>query len=97
MLAKEMEILVSLGFNVHVQLPYALLIHYLRLLSLESDEEVTQCAWSYLNDAWVYLLVPACGYLTDGLLFPDLASKPTFMSATNHPSSRAWPSSSPPA
>lgn len=51
MIEMEMVFLVSLGFHVHPQLPYGLLIHYLRLLGLESNQKATQHAWSFLNDA----------------------------------------------
>ncbi|KAG2226034.1 hypothetical protein INT45_002500 [Circinella minor] len=46
----EMQILKKLGFNVHVQLPYGLMINYLRILDLEEDEKVAGRAWNYLND-----------------------------------------------
>ncbi|KAI8143483.1 cyclin-like protein [Fennellomyces sp. T-0311] len=46
----EMQILKRLGFNVHVQLPYGLMINYLRILGLEEDETVAGRAWNYLND-----------------------------------------------
>ncbi|KAG1525317.1 hypothetical protein G6F52_003432 [Rhizopus delemar] len=46
----EMQILRKLGFHVHVQLPYNLMINYLRILGLEDDEKVTKRAWNYLND-----------------------------------------------
>jgi hypothetical protein len=46
----EMQILRKLGFHVHVQLPYNLMINYLRILGLEDDEKVTKKAWNYLND-----------------------------------------------
>ncbi|KAI9475361.1 Fanconi anemia protein FancD2 nuclease-domain-containing protein [Zychaea mexicana] len=46
----EMQILKRLGFNVHVELPYGLMINYLRILGLEEDEKVAGKAWNYLND-----------------------------------------------
>ncbi|KAI8981778.1 cyclin-like protein [Mycotypha africana] len=46
----EMEILRKLGFMVYVQLPYNLMINYLRILGLEDNTEVTRRAWNYLND-----------------------------------------------
>ncbi|CAO3703974.1 unnamed protein product [Rhizopus stolonifer] len=46
----EMQILRKLGFHVHVQLPYNLMINYLRILGLEDDEIVAKRAWNYLND-----------------------------------------------
>jgi hypothetical protein len=49
-IAAEMQILRRLGFNVHVQLPYNLMVNYLRILGLEDDERVAKRAWNYLND-----------------------------------------------
>ncbi|KAI9312220.1 cyclin-like protein [Dichotomocladium elegans] len=49
-IAGEMQILKQLGFNVHVQLPYATIINYLRILGLEEDEAAASKAWNYLND-----------------------------------------------
>lgn len=49
-IAAEMQILRKLGFIVHVQLPYNLMINYLRILDLEENEKVTKRAWNYLND-----------------------------------------------
>ncbi|KAI9363654.1 cyclin-like protein [Pilaira anomala] len=46
----EMQILRKLGFIVHVQLPYNLMINYLRILGLEDHETVARRAWNYLND-----------------------------------------------
>ncbi|KAI5124345.1 hypothetical protein M0805_008952 [Coniferiporia weirii] len=57
----EMQILKRLGFNVHVVLPYGTLVNYLRVLGLVDQEEVSQRAWGYLNDALqtpVYALYP---------------------------------------
>ncbi|KAG0184685.1 hypothetical protein DFQ28_010714 [Apophysomyces sp. BC1034] len=50
LIAAEMHILKQLGFNVHVQLPYGLMINYLRILDLEDHEKVAGRAWNYLND-----------------------------------------------
>ncbi|CAG8433547.1 6737_t:CDS:2 [Ambispora gerdemannii] len=47
----EMQILKRLGFNVHVQLPYGLMVNYLRVLELTEHKEIPQKAWGYLNDA----------------------------------------------
>ncbi|KAI8093431.1 cyclin-L1 [Halteromyces radiatus] len=47
----EMYILKQLGFNVQVQLPYSLMINYLRILGLEDHESVPTRAWNYLNDS----------------------------------------------
>ncbi|ORX54488.1 cyclin-L1 [Hesseltinella vesiculosa] len=47
----EMHILKQLGFNVQVQLPYSLMINYLRILDLEEDEKIPTVAWNYLNDS----------------------------------------------
>lgn len=49
-IAAEMQILRKLGFIVHVQLPYNLMINYLRILGLEDHETVARRAWNYLND-----------------------------------------------
>lgn len=49
----EMQILKKLGFNVHVQLPYGLMVNYLKVLELTDHETIPQKAWGYLNDAWV--------------------------------------------
>ncbi|KAI8076180.1 cyclin-like protein [Thamnidium elegans] len=49
-IAAEMQILRKLGFIVHVQLPYNLMINYLRILGLEDHEMVAKRAWNYLND-----------------------------------------------
>jgi hypothetical protein len=46
----EMQILRKLGFIVHVQLPYNLMINYLRILGLEDDEYLPRRTWNYLND-----------------------------------------------
>lgn len=53
-IAAEMQILRKLGFIVHVQLPYNLMINYLRILDLEENEKVTKRAWNYLNDGYVF-------------------------------------------
>ncbi|CAJ0745245.1 21142_t:CDS:2 [Entrophospora sp. SA101] len=47
----EMQILKRLGFNVHVQLPYGLMVNYLKTLELTEHEVIPQKAWGYLNDA----------------------------------------------
>ncbi|RUS32899.1 cyclin-like protein [Jimgerdemannia flammicorona] len=47
----EMQILKRLGFNVHVQLPYGLMVNYLRVLNLTEHERIPNRAWSYLNDS----------------------------------------------
>ncbi|KAG9292132.1 hypothetical protein G9A89_005276 [Geosiphon pyriformis] len=47
----EMQILKRLGFNVHVQLPYGLMVNYLKVLELTEHEEIPQKAWGYLNDS----------------------------------------------
>ncbi|KAI8368446.1 cyclin-like protein [Choanephora cucurbitarum] len=49
-IAAEMQILRKLGFIVHVQLPYNLMINYLRILGLEEHRAITRRAWNYLND-----------------------------------------------
>lgn len=56
-IAAEMQILRKLGFIVHVQLPYNLMINYLRILDLEENEKVTKRAWNYLNDGYVCLRI----------------------------------------
>ncbi|CAO3586245.1 unnamed protein product [Absidia cylindrospora] len=47
----EMQLLKQLGFNVQVQLPYSLMINYLRILGLEDHESVPSRAWNYVNDS----------------------------------------------
>ncbi|CAG8447153.1 5639_t:CDS:2 [Scutellospora calospora] len=47
----EMQILKKLGFNVHVQLPYGLMVNYLKVLELTEHETIPQRAWGYLNDS----------------------------------------------
>ncbi|KAF9091080.1 hypothetical protein BGX29_011136 [Mortierella sp. GBA35] len=46
----EMQILKKLGFNVHVQLPYAIMINYLKVLELIEHPVIPQRAWNFLND-----------------------------------------------
>ncbi|CAG8734405.1 11963_t:CDS:2, partial [Acaulospora morrowiae] len=46
-----MQILRRLGFDVHVQLPYGLMVNYLKVLELTEHEVIPQKAWGYLNDA----------------------------------------------
>ncbi|ORZ16360.1 cyclin-like protein [Absidia repens] len=50
-IAAEMQLLKQLGFNVQVQLPYSLMINYLRILGLEDHESVPSRAWNYVNDS----------------------------------------------
>ncbi|TIB73557.1 hypothetical protein E3Q22_04323 [Wallemia mellicola] len=52
----EMQILKRLAFDVYVQQPYALLVNYINVLDLSSNQGLSQRAWSYLNDS---LLTPA--------------------------------------
>ncbi|KAJ1920870.1 hypothetical protein IWQ60_006910 [Tieghemiomyces parasiticus] len=47
----ELQLLKRLAFNVQVELPYALLVNYLRCLQLSGHPVVPQRAWNYLNDA----------------------------------------------
>lgn len=51
LIVAEMQILKRLGFSVHIQLPYALMVNYLSALDLTETDDVPQRAWSYLNDA----------------------------------------------
>ncbi|ORX89340.1 cyclin-like protein, partial [Basidiobolus meristosporus CBS 931.73] len=51
LLQAEMLILTKLAFNVQVQLPYGMLINYIRSLELTNHPEVPQMAWNYLNDS----------------------------------------------
>ncbi|KAF8941169.1 cyclin-like protein [Dissophora ornata] len=46
----EMQILKKLGFNVHVQLPYAIMVNYLKVLELTDHPTIPQRAWGFLND-----------------------------------------------
>ncbi|KAJ2161687.1 hypothetical protein GGF46_001280 [Coemansia sp. RSA 552] len=50
MVIAEIQILRRLGFNVQVELPYGLLVNYLRSLELTEVPRVPQLAWNYLND-----------------------------------------------
>lgn len=50
----ELQILKKLGFNVHVQLPYGLMVNYLKVLELTEHDTIPQKAWGYLNDAYVF-------------------------------------------
>lgn len=61
-LVAEMQLLKRLGFRVYVSLPHAMMINYLQVLGLSDAELVmkdgskmsaAQCAWNYLNDAYV--------------------------------------------
>ncbi|KAJ2635641.1 hypothetical protein GGF40_003486 [Coemansia sp. RSA 1286] len=51
MVIAELQILRKLGFNVQVELPYGLLVNYLRSLQLTDHLEIPQLAWNYLNDS----------------------------------------------
>lgn len=70
-LTAEMQVLKRLGFHVHVELPYALMINYLQTMgmlhaTIASKQAPTrvkcvQVAWNYLSDALqtpVYCLFP---------------------------------------
>ncbi|KAJ2702422.1 hypothetical protein H4R19_005365 [Coemansia spiralis] len=50
MVIAELQILRRLGFNVQVELPYGLLVNYLRSLGLTDQPRVPQLAWNYVND-----------------------------------------------
>ncbi|KAG0302720.1 hypothetical protein BGZ99_002908 [Dissophora globulifera] len=45
-----MQILKKLAFNVHVQLPYAIMMNYFKVLELTDHPDIPQRAWGYLND-----------------------------------------------
>jgi len=49
----EMQILKKLGFNVHVQLPYAIMVNYLKVLELTEHPTIPQRAWGFMNDGYV--------------------------------------------
>ncbi|KAG0000242.1 hypothetical protein BGZ65_004532 [Modicella reniformis] len=51
----EMQILKKLGFNVHVQLPYAIMVNYLKVLELTDHPTIPQRAWGFLNDGVIWL------------------------------------------
>lgn len=53
MVIAEMQILKKLGFNVHVQLPYAIMVNYLKVLELTEHPTIPQRAWGFLNDGYV--------------------------------------------
>ncbi|KAJ2342411.1 hypothetical protein GGF43_005937 [Coemansia sp. RSA 2618] len=50
MVIGEIQILRRLAFNVQVELPYGLLVNYLRSLELTEQARVPQLAWNYVND-----------------------------------------------
>ncbi|KAJ2040852.1 hypothetical protein H4S03_000760 [Coemansia sp. S3946] len=50
MVIAEMQILRRLGFNVQVELPYGLLVNYLRCLEVTEHPQIPQLSWNYLND-----------------------------------------------
>ena len=52
-----MQILKKLGFNVHVQLPYAIMVNYLKVLELTDHPTIPQRAWGFLNDGCVRALL----------------------------------------
>ncbi|KAF9584637.1 hypothetical protein BGW38_005760 [Lunasporangiospora selenospora] len=56
----EMQILKKLGFNVHVQLPYAIMVNYLKVLELTEHPTIPQRAWGYLNDGRLRTSVYVC-------------------------------------
>jgi hypothetical protein len=49
----EQNILILLGFHVHIIHPHNFLINYLKSLNLIQNQELTQTAWNYLNDRYV--------------------------------------------
>lgn len=55
----EMQILKKLGFNVHVQLPYAIMVNYLKVLELTEHPTIPQRAWGFLNDGYVLMFLKA--------------------------------------
>ncbi|KAF9430222.1 hypothetical protein BGZ94_007842 [Podila epigama] len=57
----EMQILKKLGFNVHVQLPYAIMVNYLKVLELTEHPTIPQRAWSLLNDGAIWLAAREAG------------------------------------
>ncbi|KAI9594864.1 cyclin-L1 [Syncephalis fuscata] len=50
LLMAESRLLVALGFDVHVQLPYSLMVNYLQAMGLSDKQQLVQRAWNYLND-----------------------------------------------
>lgn len=51
-----MQILKKLGFNVHIQLPYAIMVNYLKVLELTEHPTIPQRAWSLLNDGYAVVM-----------------------------------------
>lgn len=47
----ELQILKRLGFNMQVELPYSLVINFLKILDLVFVDDIAQLCWSILNDA----------------------------------------------
>ncbi|KAF9354532.1 hypothetical protein BGX34_010959 [Mortierella sp. NVP85] len=57
----EMQILKKLGFNVHVQLPYAIMVNYLKVLELTEHPTIPQRAWGFMNDGVIWLAAREAG------------------------------------
>eukprot|EP01116_Phalansterium_solitarium_P006412 TRINITY_DN1870_c0_g1_i3.p1 TRINITY_DN1870_c0_g1~~TRINITY_DN1870_c0_g1_i3.p1 ORF type:complete len:808 (+),score=76.45 TRINITY_DN1870_c0_g1_i3:178-2601(+) len=82
----ERAILKELSFLVHLEHPYKYVLNYLKVLDLESNKEVTQRAWNYINDSFrtnvciLYnpeVIATACIYLACrhlGLSLPEAPS-----------------------
>ena len=47
----ERLLLRELGFTLHVENPYKFLSSFVSFLQLQSDQELVQLAWGYLNDS----------------------------------------------
>lgn len=61
LIVSEMQLLKRLGFDVQVQLPYALMINYVQLLDLKEHTELPKRAWLHLNDGLqtpIYCMFP---------------------------------------
>eukprot|EP00037_Helgoeca_nana_P016149 m.151779 g.151779 ORF g.151779 m.151779 type:complete len:431 (+) comp23364_c0_seq1:1736-3028(+) len=46
----ERRVLKELGFCVHLKHPHKLIISYQKMIGLESNRELSQLAWNYMND-----------------------------------------------
>ncbi|EPZ35487.1 Cyclin C/H/T/L domain-containing protein [Rozella allomycis CSF55] len=55
----EVRILKELGFNIHVNHPYGLLVNYAKSLEIASNSKLCQIAWNYVNDS-AKTIIPVC-------------------------------------
>nr|CAB3228935.1 cyclin-L1-like [Phallusia mammillata] len=81
----ERRLLKELGFCVHVKHPHKIIVVYLQVLEMESNQDLVQTAWNYMNDSLrstVFVrytpetIACACIYLAARVLKVALPSKP---------------------